>query len=154
MSNIKNEIELDLNEIFNDDWLNNVYNAAILAMCYGKDKDKDVEEIAKSVIDYNIEKQLEECVLTTLINTLPKRLNWKNKNLAEAFNDFKEILDICSISKFKKYKLHLTIDPSPAFKKTLFLWQDLAKQDYPELQLTIHELKTKNTYRIEIVNLQ
>lgn len=149
----KKEIKLDLNEVFNDEWLNNVYSAAVIAMDYGKNTNKDIEEIAKSVIDYNIEKKLEETILTTLFNNLPKKLNWKEKNLIEAFDEFKEILDICSISNFNKYNFTLILDESEFTKKTINLWQDLAKKDYPELKITILPLKTKNNYKIQIVKI-
>jgi len=149
------EIKIDLEKVFNDEWLTNVYNAALVAMDHTKNKDGNVEETARSVIDYNIEKRLEETILTELKKSLPKSINWKNKNLVEAFDEFKQILDICDVVDFKKLNIKINIGDSKITEQNLQHWKNIANIDYPNLELSTTKLENKNNiYKVEITKLK
>ena len=128
------EIHIDLEEIFNEEWLGNVYNAAIVAMDHVKSKNGNIEETVRTVVDYNIEKKLEETILVKLKDSLPKSINWQDKNLIEAFDEFKEILDICDVVNFKKHNLKINIGNSKITEQNLQHWKNIANIDYPNLE--------------------
>ena len=144
----------NLDEIFTQDWYDNVVKAANFAMQNTKNKNISDEALALYIIDYNINKRLHEKVLENLVSTLPKIINWENKDLIDAFNEFKDIIDSCDICpNFKKYKAKIITGQSGLMTNEFLLWKELVNTHYPKLNLVTTPLKTKNHYTLEITKI-
>lgn len=150
---IDDKIE-NLDDIFTDEWYNNVIKATDFALEHNKSNVNE-EALIKYIIDYNIVKQLQEKVLDNLVNTLPKQIDWRNKDIVNIFNEFKDLVDSCNIcSKFKKYSVKLILDENTCAANELFIWKDLVNSSYPNLKLILNKLKLKNQYKLQIIKLK
>lgn len=148
-----NTIE-NLDDIFTDEWYNNVIAATDFALEHNTLNIKE-EDLAKYIIDYNIVKQLQEKVLNTLIDTLPKNIDWRGKDILCAFNEFKDIVDSCVICpNFKKYSAKIFFDEKSSLINELLIWQELVNSTYSELEIKTNKLKRTNQYKLQITKVK
>lgn len=131
-----------MNKIFDQEWYDTVMEATVLA-CDNADKiGMKREDIIDQVINYNINKRIEDVILNSLIEGLPKSLDWKNIDVIEAFEDFKNIVDSCDICpSFVDYSVKIQLNKSNRIKQELFEWKELVNNNYPALKLIIKELR-------------
>lgn len=154
MSNIINKkVTINVNDVFTQEVMDNMHDAALFAMEYAKENGKDIEKVACDVIAYNIDKAIEDSLDKVLIKALPKSLDWKNKNLIDIFDEIKDILDLFDIVSLKKHKIKVKLNDEKT-KDDIISWQALIKEDYPELKMNMIKLKEKDTYKIEISKIE
>lgn len=140
-----------LDEIFTDEWYADVINATNFAMEYQSKLGIDEITLAHQIIDYNINKRLEEKLVNNLVKLLPKNLNWEHSDILRAFDEFKSIIDSCNACpKFKTYTVKINVGKSALLLKEFILWKDLVNLDYPALHIEAIPMKTKNHYKLEI----
>lgn len=141
-------------EIFDQDWY--VLTSAAIVVAVEKLFEKNIifdqEALEQEILNYSVAKQLREKVFDTLVDTLPKELNWENKTVSEAFLEFKDIIDSCDLcTKFKKYSVKIKLSDSGLMKNEFLIWKELVNSDYPRLSLTTTQYKTnKNKYKLTI----
>jgi len=152
-NNIPKISDKDLDIAFNEKWYEDITEAALMAQLHidpeGLESDA---KIAKEVIDYNIVKTIQKIALDTLLKNLPKKLDWHQKTVMQAFNEFKEVIDSCDINPdFKKHSLKAITGRSGAMKMEFMIWCETINSYYPELRITA-KLNSKNPgqYDVEI----
>lgn len=130
---------LDLDAIFTEEWYQNITSAAIYALMHiDTDDEKIKDQIALKIVDYNIERAIKEAVLSELVNTLPKTLNWKNKQVTKAFKEFKDIIDTCCVCPaFKEYKVKILFKKASILFREFMYWKKLVKEHYPTINLSV-----------------
>ena len=144
--------KLDLNEYFNEEWHENVIGAIDLAMSTGRIDPRQYERLVDYVIDYNIERTLDEVILPNLVKTLPKRFDW-NKDFKVVFTEFKDIIDSCDVCPtFTKYKATVKLGADNFVKNYILSMKEYVNSYYPTLFVEFTPLKTKNLYRLTIKN--
>lgn len=153
-SNIVNA-ELDqelLDNIFNEEWYLNVSEAIDYALQNTQSrKDINKENLVKSIIDYNINKQLEEEVLNKLTDNLPNELDWQTIDVISAFNEFKGVIDTCDICPtFKKHILRIKIPEKSILNNEILIWKEIVNTNYPDILITSKKLKCSNIYKLTI----
>ncbi|MGN1392606.1 MAG: hypothetical protein ACI4V7_00970 [Succinivibrionaceae bacterium] len=151
MNNIKPDF---LDEIFTEEWYNDVSKAADLALEHSEKLNMSEDEVIRYIIDYNITKRLQEQVLDTLVSKLPKVIDWRGMIITEAFLEFKDIIDSCNIcDKFKTYKARINLNSNQLLNE-FYIWKELVNSDYPRLFVSITPTKTKNTYKLEVKKIK
>lgn len=140
-----------LDDIFTQEWYENVIKAANYASEHYDGSDLEKIGVAYDVVSYNIEKVLQESVLNTLVDSLPKSFDWSHGDVIQAFNEFKDIIDSCNTCpKFTKYSCKVFLGTSNVLKNQFLLWKELVNDEYPKLFLKVSNLKKENNYRIDI----
>lgn len=144
-----------IDDLFDQEWYDNVMKATELALDNSDKINMDPDDLISYIVDYNIQKRLHEKILNSLVDTLPTKINWKNTDILDAFNEFKDIIDSCDICpSFKKYKAKIFIKNSSKLKKELFMWEELVNENYPNLKVTVKPLKMKNQYSLTVNNIR
>lgn len=151
---IYNDEEALLDNIFDEKWYTDTVSAINLALNYLNNHNTNLnpEEIIQQVLDYNVDKQLDEVILNKILAELPKELNWENKAITEAFMEFKKIIDSCNMCpSFKKFTIRVKTSNSTIMKNEFLSWKELVNEYYPKLLLnTIPYKSNKNKYKLNI----
>lgn len=144
--------KIDLDSIFNEEWYQNITQAAIYTFMH-LNVDKTVrDQLALRIVDYNIEKRLKEVLLSDIINTLPKTINWKNKQITTAFREFKDIIDSCDICPaLDEYKVKILLDKNSKILRYFEEWKNLTNEHYPTLNISILKTKDPNAVYLKII---
>lgn len=143
-----------LDEIFNQDWFDGVDQAIMFAMLNADKLNVNTDTLPQQIIDYNITKRLREVVLENLVDTLPKTLNWTNKPIFQAFEEFKDIVDSCDICpNFNKYTVKIICGDSKLLQNSFIEWKDIVNEHYPSIALTIEQMKTKNHFKLQVMRI-
>ena len=138
--------DIDLDSIFTEEWYQNITSAAVYALTHLNTIDEKAKDrIALQIVDYNIEKAIKNALLSGLMDTLPKTLNWKNKQVTTAFTEFKDIIDTCCICPaFKEYKVKILFKKTSILLAEFLNWNKLVEKHYPNIGLSI--IPTRDPY--------
>lgn len=151
MNGSKYGSKIDINEIFPAEWYENVTNAANYVIKNIDIPDERLEDVVLHIIDYNISKQVESKLLDKAADDLPNYFSFVDVSSARLFNDFKEILDICSVCpSFKEHVIYFQIYDMEYDKRRLNFWKKIVKNDYPNLSITTRELKAQDCIKLVI----
>ena len=137
-------------EVFDDEWYNNVSDA--INYTFKIAPKLNPETVIPYIIDYNINKQLEEKVLNKLADNLPKTLDWRTIDVIKAFDEFKDIIDKCDVCPvFKKHSLKIILPKQSMLYNEILIWKELVNSNYPNLFITSELVQTKNQYKLKIM---
>lgn len=144
-------IKLDTEELFPIDWYENVTNAANYVLSNMDIPEEKIDDVILHIIDYNIDKQLNTKYLDSLFNDLPVYLSFVDTPSTRVFNEFKAIVDVCNLYKsFNEHTMYFQTSDFEKDKKTIDLWKNLFKKDYPNIKITNRELKSQNCIKLVI----
>lgn len=145
------KIELDMEELFPVDWYKNVTNAANYALSNINIPDEKVDDLVLHIIDYNINKQLNTKLLSSVIDGLPQYLSFVDAPATLVFNELKNVLDACDVCpSFERHELYFQVSDMKYDKKKLSFWKKLIEKDYPNLKITTRELKSQQCIKLVI----
>lgn len=145
------KIKLDMEELFPVDWYKNVTNAANYVLSNMNIPDEKVDDVVLRIIDYNINKQLNNKLLDCVTDNLPQFLSFVDIPATVVFNDFKGILDACDVCpSFKEHELYFQVSNMKYDKRRISFWKKLVKKDYPNLKITSRELKSQDCIKLII----
>jgi len=151
MRNNNYKIELDMEELFPIDWYKNVTNAANYVLSNMDIPDEKVDDVVLHIIDYNINKQLNNKLLNSVIDGLPQFLSFVDVPATSVFNELKTILDACDVCpSFKRHELYFQVSDMKYDKKRLSFWKKLIKKDYPNLKIASREIKSQQCIKLVI----
>lgn len=143
---------LDLNSIFTDEWCKNIIDASTFAINkLSQSYIFDMDEVVNRVVEYNIEKALDEAILPNLVNTLPKTLDWTKTSVTDAFSEFKDIIDSCDLCPtFKEYKVKIIVKDRAVLLEQFEMWKECVNKYYPHLTITLSDSKTKAAFYMKV----
>lgn len=151
MKNNNYKMTLNIDEIFPAEWYQSVTDAANYVLDNMDVPNEDVDDLILHIIDYNINKQLNEKLLVSLADNLPCYLSFVDTPLTVVFNEFKNILDVCNMcSAIKEHVIYFQACNMKHDKKSLSFWKKLVKKDYPELILSTREIKSQDCIKLTI----
>lgn len=133
----------DIDKIFPEDWYVNVTKATNYVLENMKIPPEKVEEVLLSIVDYNINKQLNEKVFGSVKEDLPQYLSFVDTPSTSLFQEFKRIIEVCDIcSSFKEHITYFQITDDKDFT-TLNFWVNLAKKQYSGLKFSLRKPKSE-----------
>jgi hypothetical protein len=145
------KIKIDLEKLFPEDWYENVSKATNYVLNNMNIPDEDIDNVASYIVEYNINKQMDDKLLNCISYDLPEYLSFIDAPSTEVFDEFKTLLDVCDMCpSFKEHVVYFQIEDLERNKKTLNLWKNLAKKDFPALVLSIKELKSQDCIKLII----
>ena len=145
------KVKLNMEELFPPAWYENVTNAANYALHNMNIPEEKMDDLVMHIIDYNINKQLNDKLLNSITDDLPSYLSFVDNSATKVFNEFKGILDACDICpSFKEHVMYIQLGNSERDKKTFKFWKELAKKDFKSLSLTTRELKEQECIKLTI----
>jgi len=143
-------IEEIVNILFDQKWYDDVLNAIDLALHHNTRKLNE-DDIVYNIIDYNINKRLEEKALNDLYTTLPKILVFKKNNLIETFNTFKNIIENCdTCSKFNKHSLKIIFEDVDDLEKEFLTWPKVLNKEYNTIKIKLTKSQKDHQYKLSI----
>lgn len=151
MKNDNYKIEMSMEELFPMDWYENVTNAANYVLSNAIIPAERIDDVILHIIDYNINKQLNNKLLDRVTDNLPSYLSFVDNPATTVFNDFKDILDRCDVCpSFKKHTLYFQVSDMKYDKRRIKFWKQVVKKDYPGLILTSREMKANECIKLVI----
>ena len=151
MKNGDYTIKIDMEELFPIDWYENVTKAANYVLSNTNIPDENIDDVVLHIIDYNINKQLNNKLLSYVTDNLPSFLSFVDVPATRIFNEFKSILDACDVCpSFKEHNLYLQVSDMKYDKKRISFWKKLIKKDYPNLSVTSREIKSQDCIKLVI----
>lgn len=139
----------DIDKAFLDPkWLNQVVDAATLAVEKTIDLGYDPKDIYDKVIDYNLIRKMRQLVLNTT-SPIPKEIDWHGLTVNEAYLELEELiiqanLEKRDINKNLNYKINVITGKSGILKQSFPTWCATLQIRYPDLKIK-QELNCKNT---------
>lgn len=151
MKNDSFKVKLDMEELFPPAWYENVTNAANYALHNMDIPEEKIDDLVMHIIDYNINKQLNDKLLNSIADDLPSYISFVDNPVTRVFNEFKGILDACDICpSFKEHIMYIQLCNVEKDKKLFKLWKELAKKDFKSLSLTTREIKEQECIKLTI----
>jgi hypothetical protein len=145
------KVKIDLDKLFPEDWYENVTKVTNYVLNNMNIPDEDIDSVASYIVEYNINKQMDDKLLNCISYDLPEYLSFVDAPSTEVFSEFKNILDICdACPAFREHIIYFQTDDLERNKRTLNLWKSLAKKDFPHLILLLKELKSQDCIRLII----
>ena len=136
-------------KLLDAEWYENVNKAISYAM-NNLPEGIDLEKVFNYIIDYNVQRKLHEYIVNHGVETLNRRLDWRNKSFDEAFIEYKDIVDTCDIcEKFKSFTFHINFGKKSGRLQNLFLiWKELTNSYYKNLK--VFSVQKGNVYKVVI----
>lgn len=140
-----------LEALFPEEWYRKVTQAIEFAIRkLGCDNMKAVD-LAKYIIDYNIEMRLESALSESAELILPKSVDWskmQNQDAFEAFNALLETCDLCK--KLKNYTLEINFGVNNVLYNEFLLWKEVLPNRFPSLNIKLSPTKTHGVHILKI----
>lgn len=136
----KNIMEsIDLDAIFNEEWYKSLTITTLYALSHLNCTDEKIRDrLTLRIIDYNIEKAIKKAVLSNIIDSLPRTLDWKNIQATNAFTELKNIIDSYNVCPVKKlYKVKILVKKTSNLYNILIEWCKAIAEHYPDIDLTL-----------------
>jgi len=136
------KLEEYTDEVFTPEWYDNV-SAAINFVFDTFEKDgkriiTNRDQVAKSIIDYNIEKKLEE---TRSQLPIPCVYNWQKSDIIEIFDDLSYVLHLCREKNvFKKHEMTLKFGRNKKGLNNFYFWKDVLNKELDDIYIETKEL--------------
>lgn len=118
------------NEVFDEGWynkmstvLNYVLNIPEVSKNY-----KNVDSLAKKILDYNVQIGLKTQILSEYENNLPKIFDWKETPITQCFLEFKKLIDYFEMSDKTEYVV--TIVAPNNFENEVETWLKIVYENY------------------------
>lgn len=151
MKNNGYKTTLNIDELFPAEWYQNVTNATNYVLNNIDVPNENIDNLILHIIDYNINKQLNEKLLATIADNLPSYLSFIDTPATTIFNEFKNVLDVCAIySHIKEHTIYFQTSNMKYNKKSLSFWKKVVKKDYPNLKLFSREIKSQDCIKLTI----
>ena len=145
------KVKLNMEELFPPAWYENVTNAANYALHNMDIPEEKMDDLVMYIIDYNINKQLNDKLLNSITDDLPLYLSFVDTPVTKIFNEFKNILDACDICpSLKEHVMYFQSDNIESDRKKLDFWKTLAKKEYKNLSLYLREMKAQGCIKLVI----
>lgn len=145
---------IDMSEnIFSPEWYDNVTDAINFAMniLEANGKLKNREQIIQKIIDYNIEKTLNE---STHIIPLPKIYDWSNSDVIEIFEDFAYLLNLIKVrSDFKKHVITIKFGKNKKGMDHFDFWRNMSLEEMRDIKLDVKNI-SKTTLKCTIQKIK
>ncbi len=144
-----------LEALFPEAWYRKVTQAIEFAINrLGCDNIK-AAEMAKYIIDYNIEKRLDEALSESADLILPKSVDWTKMDIQSAFEAFNALLETCDVCKtLKSYKLEINFGLNNALYNEFLLWKEVLPNKFPNLTVKMSNTKTHNVYILKVTKVK
>ena len=129
-------------DVFTPEWYDNV-TAAINFVFDTFERDgrriiTNRDQVAKSIIDYNIEKKLEE---TKSQLPMPFVYNWQKSDIIDMFDDLSYVLHLCREKiDFKEHKMTLKFGRNNKGLNNFYFWKDILNQELNDINIETREL--------------
>lgn len=135
-------------EVFTPEWYDNVTTAINFVFdAFEKDGKRIItnrDQVAKSIIDYNIERRLNE---TKSQLPIPLVYNWQKYDIIEIFDDFSYVLHLCRDKiGFKKHEMTLKFGRNKKAMNNFYFWKDVLTKELNDLSIETEEL-TKSSLK-------
>ena len=151
MRNNSCDINIDIDKLFPAEWYENVTNAANYVLSKINLPEEKIDDIVLHIINYNIDKQLNNKIRESIFENLPYYLSFVDTPATKIFNEFKNILDACDICpSLKEHVMYFQSDDIESDKKKLNFWRTLAKKEYKNLSLYLREMKAQGCIKLII----
>ena len=140
-----------LEALFPEEWYKKVTQAIEFAIHrLGCDNMKAVD-LAKYIIDYNIEMRLETALSESAELILPKSIDWSKMDVQSAFEAFNALLETCDLcKKLKNYKLEINFGTNNILYNEFLLWKEVLPNRFPRLVVKLDNTKTHGIYLLKV----
>ena len=114
-----------LEKIFTEEWVNSIVVAINFAIDKLRPSHKEALDIAQRIIDYNIEKRLNEVIIESSNLILPKALNWTNIDADDAFLAFRMLLEAYDLSnRTRSHSVKIDFGENNLLYNEFLIWKE------------------------------
>jgi len=146
-----NETDKLLEALFPEEWYLKVTKAIDFVLNSCNFTGQQAAEIAKKIIDYNIEKRLDTALTESADLLLPKVVNWSNIDIQAAFEAFNALLETCEACRaLKKYNLKINFGKNKALYNEFLLWKEVLPLHFPKLRVQLKNTKSKDIFILHV----
>ena len=141
-----------LEKIFTDEWFSRVIDAVKFVLERLDLSAEDSLKISQKIIDYNIEKRLDEVITESAALILPKSLDWSSICANDAFFAFRTLLEAYSLSgKSKRYSVKINFGNNNLLYNEFLIWKENIKNlGFSDLCLTSEIIKDTSIVLLKI----
>ena len=132
--------------LFDDEWYSTVSDAVSYTFKIlegdGRRIVANKQDLARAIIDYNINRRLTEQIASIPIPTV---LDWSNSTSVEIFDEFASIVSICSEKKdFKKQVIRIKCGKNQKAVEQFLFWKDVNNNESEKIVISEH-IQKNNT---------
>lgn len=150
-----NENDKLFEALFPEDWYIKVTEAINFAIHKLHCPSEAAASLAKQIIDYNIEKRLDEAFKESAETLLPRNLNWSKISKDDAFRAFTALLETCEVfPRLKSYRVQIKFSKNNIVYNSFLIWKEVASEKFRNLRLRSIKTKTPGTFILEIKKLK
>jgi len=150
-----NDTDKLLEALFPEHWYRKVTEAVDFAIIKLGLHNAEAINLAKHIIDWNIEQRLNEALIESAELLLPKKVNWSKMDADHAFEAFNALLETCELcSILKSYKLEIKFGNNMPLYNEFLLWKEVVPSKFPMLSVRLMNTKTKGTYILKVTKVK
>lgn len=147
----KNDNDKLLNALFPEEWYEKVTEAINFAIKSLNCPTASSISLAKMIIDYNIEKRLDEALNESADLLLPKVLDWSEMSLDDAFCAFMALLETCEVyPRLTIHQVKIKFGKNSLLYNNFLLWKEMCSKKFRKLMLRIVTTSKNKTITLEI----
>ena len=147
----RNETDKLLEALFPEEWYIKVTKSIEFVLQHYNFTGQQAADVAKRIIDYNIEKRLDSALTESADLLLPKDVNWSDIDIQSAFEAFNALLETCDACRvLKKYSVKINFGNNNPLYNEFLLWKEVLPLHFPKLRVQLRSTKKQGIFTLHV----